>query len=187
MEQNNHVLNLAKQVKKEHFIKIVLWAVGTFLTLLWLVFTITTSISMGDKYINEKLIDGASSWAQIEQYNHGSYRWVQNMDGTYKVYQYTKLVDWNPLCLTYDKTLTGYYLLILLAPVGYLGIIFIIAYLKNMITPQAIKKTVRKALQFNYLKQKDVDYVINEIDFNIGIKSKPKQEHEQEPKEQIGE
>ena len=44
------------------------------------------------------------------------------------------------------------------------------------ITPGAIKKTIRKALQFGYLRQRDVEYIIDEIDYNIGIKERPKNE-----------
>lgn len=56
-----------------------------------------------------------------------------------------------------------------------------------MITPQAIKKTVRKALQFNYLKQKDVDYIVDEIDYNIGIKARPEIKNEKQEPEQAKE
>ena len=41
-----------------------------------------------------------------------------------------------------------------------------------MITPQFIKKTVRQGLQFGYVKQADVDFITNEIDYNIGIKNR---------------
>ena len=50
-----------------------------------------------------------------------------------------------------------------------------------MITPQQVKSTNRKALQFGYLRQKEVDLIIDEIDYNIGIKKRP-EEVDNEPK-----
>ena len=87
-----------------------------------------------------------------------------------------QVLDWNPLCLTYDSKLIGWYMLVLLAPIGYMSCIYIIAVIKNTITPGAIKKTIRKALQFGYLRQRDVEYIIDEIDYNIGIKERPQNE-----------
>ena len=57
-----------------------------------------------------------------------------------------------------------------------MGCIYIIAIIKNMITPQAIKKANRKALQFGYLDQQSVNYICNEIDYNTGEKIRPEQE-----------
>jgi hypothetical protein len=62
--------------------------------------------------------------------------------------------------------------LILIGGSGWLILLAYITSQKNLITPQAIKKTIRKALQFNYLDQETVEYVINEIDINIGIKGR---------------
>ena len=76
-------------------------------------------------------------------------------------------------------------MLVLLAPIGYMSCIYIIAVIKNTITPGAIKKTIRKALQFGYLRQRDVEYIIDEIDYNIGIKERPQNEtNNQEDMEQ---
>lgn len=169
-------VKLAKQIKKEHFIKTALWVAGVLLTVIWIAFTIATSISTGDRPLGKEKVATDVVWSQLEQYwVKGKHYWLESDNGGYNVYKYTKMVDWNPLCLTYDPSLTGWYICVLLAPMGYLGIIYIIAYMKNMITPGAIKKTVRKALQFNYLKQKDVDYVVDEIDYNIGIKFRPEE------------
>lgn len=70
-------------------------------------------------------------------------------------------------------------MLVLLAPIGYMSCIFIIAAIKNMITPDAIKKTNRKALQFGYLTQDIVNLVCNEVDYNIGKKERPKKNLEE--------
>lgn len=186
MSQNTYresVIKLARQIKKEHFLKTFLWTAGIVLTLLWLSMLIATSISSGERLIleeNEKNFTKVNLTEQnlslINEYLNDS--WFKTrlsvIDNNFVLVAIPILdkLDWNPLCLTYDPTLSGWFVCVVLAPIGYLGIIFIIAYLKNMITPQQVKKTVRKALQFGYLKQKDVDYVVDEIDYNIGIKER---------------
>lgn len=190
MEQQNKIVKLAKQIKKEHLFRIALWIAGISLTVIWLAFLIASSISSGA----HKILGETITVKDIEQINNyfKDDKWVitdlvnaPTLTATFR--KIDKIVDLNPLCLTYDSSLTGWYLLVVLAPVGYMGCIYIIAVVKNMITPQAIKKTVRKALQFNYLKQKDVDYVINEIDYNIGIKTRPEVKNEKQEPEQTKE
>lgn len=190
MEQQNKIVKLAKQIKKEHLFRIALWIAGISLTVIWLAFLIASSISSGA----HKILGETITVKDIEQINNyfKDDKWVitdlvnaSTLTATFR--KIDKIVDLNPLCLTYDSSLTGWYLLVVLAPVGYMGCIYIIAVVKNMITPQAIKKTVRKALQFNYLKQKDVDYVINEIDYNIGIKTRPEVKNEKQEPEQTKE
>lgn len=190
MEQQNKIVKLAKQIKKEHLFRIALWIAGISLTVIWLAFLIASSISSGA----HKILGETITVKDIEQINNyfKDDKWVitdlvnaSTLTATFR--HIDKVVDLNPLCLTYDSSLTGWYLLVVLAPVGYMGCIYIIAVVKNMITPQAIKKTVRKALQFNYLKQKDVDYVINEIDYNIGIKTRPEVKNEKQEPEQTKE
>ena len=172
-----NVAKLAKQIKKEHFLKVGLWIAGITLTLIWLAMVLATSISTGEN----KILGETITVKDLEQINNyfADDKWVitnlvsdPTITATFR--KVDKIVDLNPLCLTYDSSLTGWYICILLAPVGYMSCIYIIAYIKNMITPSAIKKTVRKALQFGYLKQKDVEYVIDEIDYNIGIKERTK-------------
>lgn len=172
-----NVAKLAKQIKKEHFLKVGLWVAGITLTLIWLAMVLATSISTGEN----KILGETITVKDLDQINNyfADDKWIiTNLVGdptliaTFR--RVDKIVDLNPLCLTYNADLTGWYICILLAPVGYMSCIYIIAYIKNMITPSAIKKTVRKALQFGYLKQKDVEYVIDEIDYNIGIKERPK-------------
>lgn len=174
------------KIKKEHFIKLILWVVGVALTLFWIAFVIATSISAGKKTIlaDNEIIVSIANIATLQDYLQNDSYVVSNLTineatGILETINFKKILqvlDWNPLCLTYDKNLIGWYMLVLLAPIGYMSCIFIIAVLKNMITPDAIKKTVRKALQFGYLKQRDVEYVIDEIDYNIGIKERPQNE-----------
>lgn len=184
MEQQNKIVKLAKQIKKEHLFRITLWIAGISLTLIWLAFLIASSISTGEHRIYGEAIT-IENEAHFKQLVDSGYTpFLENQKIVMRLLKETK--DLNPLCLTYDSSLTGWYLLVVLAPVGYMGCIYIIAVVKNMITPQAIKKTVRKALQFNYLKQKDVDYIVDEIDYNIGIKQRPEvnnEKQEPEPKE----
>lgn len=190
MEQQNKIVKLAKQIKKEHLFRITLWIAGISLTVIWLAFLIASSISTGPLKILGKTIT-VKDLEQINNYFKDDKWVITNLtsdSGIVATFRHVdKIVDLNPLCLTYDSSLTGWYLLVVLAPVGYMGCIYIIAAVKNMITPQAIKKTVRKALQFNYLKQKDVDYIVDEIDYNIGIKARPEIKNEKQEPEQAKE
>lgn len=172
------VVKLAKQIKKEHFLKIGLWTAGISLTLIWLAMVLATSISTGEYkiYGDAITIQNEAHFKQLVESGYSPF--LENNEVVMKALKEVK--DYNPLCLTYSSALTGWYICILLAPIGYTSCIYIIAYIKNMITPQQIKKTVRKALQFGYLKQKDVDYVVDEIDYNIGIKERKVEKKEEE-------
>lgn len=185
MKRENIVL-IMKRIKKEHFIKTILWVAGIVLTLFWIAFVIATSISAGKRLIisdNETIISIANI-STLQDYLQNDNYIVSNLSinettGVLESINFKKILqvlDWNPLCLTYDSKLIGWYMLVLLAPIGYMSCIYIIAVIKNTITPGAIKKTIRKALQFGYLRQRDVEYVINEIDYNIGIKERPQNE-----------
>ena len=194
MKKENIVL-IMKRIKKEHFIKTILWVAGIVLTLFWIAFVIATSISAGRRTIladNEIVISIANIFILQDYLQNDNYI-VSNLSinettGVLESINFKKIIqvlDWNPLCLTYDSKLIGWYMLVLLAPIGYMSCIYIIAVIKNTITPGAIKKTIRKALQFGYLRQRDVEYIIDEIDYNIGIKERPKNEtNNQEDMEQ---
>ena len=149
---------MSLNIKKEHFIKLILWVAGITLTLFWIAFVIATSISAGKRLIlsEEETSILINNVATLKDYLQNDNYIVSNItinetNGVLETINFKKIVqvlDWNPLCLTYDKNLTGWYMLVLLAPIGYMSCIFIIAAIKNMITPDAIKKTNRKALQF---------------------------------------
>lgn len=176
------IMNM-KRVKKEHFIKLILWISGITLTIFWLVFVIATSISSGKKLIlsEEETIIPTKNISTLKDYLQNANYIVSNIAvdettgllNSINFRRILQILDWNPLCLTYDQNLTGWYMLILLAPIGYMSCIYIIAINKNMITPQNVKQTVRKALQFGYLTQNVVEYVCNEVDYNIGLKERP--------------
>lgn len=182
MKQEKIISNM-KKVKKEHFIKIILWTSGITLTIFWIAFVIATSISSGKKLIlsGEETIIQTTNISTLKDYLQNANYIVSNIGvdettGLLNAINFRRILqvlDWNPLCLTYDQNLTGWYMLILLSPIGYMGCIFIIAVSKNMITPQNVKQTVRKALQFGYLTQNVVEYVCNEVDYNIGLKERP--------------
>ena len=185
MKKENIVL-IMKRIKKEHFIKTILWISGIVLTLFWIAFVIATSISAGKRIIlsDNEIIISIANISTLQDYLQNDNYIVSNLsinetNGVLEAINFKKIIqvlDWNPLCLTYDSKLIGWYMLVLLAPIGYMSCIYIIAVIKNTITPGAIKKTIRKALQFGYLKQRDVEYVIDEIDYNIGIKERPQNE-----------
>ena len=176
-------------IKKEHFIKLILWVAGITLTLFWIAFVIATSISAGRRTIlaDNEIIISIANISTLQDYLQNDNYIVSNItinetNGVLETINFKKIVqvlDWNPLCLTYDKNLTGWYMLVLLAPIGYMSCIFIIAAIKNMITPDAIKKTNRKALQFGYLTQDIVNLVCNEVDYNIGKKERPQKNLEE--------
>lgn len=189
MKRENIVL-IMKRIKKEHFIKTILWVAGIVLTLFWIAFVIATSISAGKRTIvsDNEIIISIANVSTLQDYLQNNNYIVSNLTineqtGILESINFKKILqvlDWNPLCLTYDSKLIGWYMLVLLAPIGYMSCIYIIAVIKNTITPGAIKKTIRKALQFGYLKQRDVEYVIDEIDYNIGIKERPQNEKSNE-------
>lgn len=189
MKKENIVL-IMKRIKKEHFIKTILWVAGIVLTLFWIAFVIATSISAGKRTIvsDNEIIISIANISTLQDYLQNDSYIVSNLSineqtGVLESINFKKILqvlDWNPLCLTYDSKLIGWYMLVLLAPIGYMSCIYIIAVIKNTITPGAIKKTIRKALQFGYLKQRDVEYVIDEIDYNIGIKERPQNEKQNE-------
>ena len=186
---------MSLNIKKEHFIKLILWVAGITLTLFWIAFVIATSISAGKKLIlaEEEIAINVNQISTLQDYLQNDNYIVSNLSinettGVLESINFKKIIqvlDWNPLCLTYDSKLIGWYMLVLLAPIGYMSCIYIIAVIKNTITPGAIKKTIRKALQFGYLRQRDVEYIIDEIDYNIGIKERPQNEtNNQEDMEQ---
>lgn len=194
---STEIIKLAKQIKKEHFLKLFLWTIGITLTLIWLAFMIATSISMGEipiykgeliqLQIQEKAgLDKAFIYI-LQPDKYKLMRIYQAPENSSIVFAEFREIagkrDMNPLCLVGDPKLTGWYVALLLSPLGYIGILFIIAYMKNMITPQQVKTTNRKALQFGYLKQREVDMIIDEIDYNIGIKQRPEKQNEPETKE----
>ena len=194
MKKENIVL-IMKRIKKEHFIKTILWVAGIVLTLFWIAFVIATSISAGKRIIlaDNEIIISIANISTLQDYLQNDNYIVSNLSinettGVLESINFKKIIqvlDWNPLCLTYDSKLIGWYMLVLLAPIGYMSCIYIIAVIKNTITPGAIKKTIRKALQFGYLRQRDVEYIIDEIDYNIGIKERPQNEtNNQEDMEQ---
>ena len=180
---------MSLNIKKGHFIKLILWVAGIVLTLFWIAFVIATSISAGKKLIlaEEEIAINVNQISTLQDYLQNDNYIVSNItinetNGVLETINFKKIVqvlDWNPLCLTYDKNLTGWYMLVLLAPIGYMSCIFIIAAIKNMITPDAIKKTNRKALQFGYLTQDIVNLVCNEVDYNIGKKERPQKNLEE--------
>lgn len=183
---NKEIINKKNKVKKEHLIILILWISGITLTIFWLAFVIATSISSGKKLIlsGEETIIKTTNVSTLKDYLQNANYIVSNIGvdettgllNTINFRRILKVLDWNPLCLTYDQNLTGWYMLILLAPVGYMSCIFIIAAIKNTITPGAIIKTNRKALQFGYLKQTDVDYIIKEVKYNAGIVERPSED-----------
>lgn len=189
MKRENIIL-IMKRIKKEHFIKTILWVAGIVLTLFWIAFVIATSISAGKRTIvsDNEIIISIANISTLQDYLQNDNYIVSNLSineqtGVLESINFKKILqvlDWNPLCLTYDSKLIGWYMLVLLAPIGYMSCIYIIAVIKNTITPGAIKKTIRKALQFGYLKQRDVEYIVDEIDYNIGIKERPQNEKQNE-------
>ena len=191
---STEIIKLAKQIKKEHFLKLFLWTTGIALTLIWLAFMIATSISMGSMnvykgeliqlQIQEKAgLDKAFMYI-LQPDKYKLMRIYESESGNVIFAEFREIAgqrDMNPLCLVGNPQLTGWYVALLLSPLGYIAVLFIIAYSKNMITPNQVKTTNRKALQFGYLRQREVDMIVNEIDYNIGIKKRP-EEVDNEPK-----
>ncbi len=145
-------VKVKNQIKKEHFIKIFLQIfTGSFLIslILLLIFSLSPFTTGLLKDIPEVLY---------------------NSDGV--IVQEIQARDLNALYVFNGIENNIIMYLILIGGSGWLILLAYITSQKNLITPQAIKKTIRKALQFNYLDQETVEYVINEIDINIGIKGR---------------
>lgn len=182
MEQSAKIsantFKVLKQIKKEHFIKTILWASAITLTTIWMTFLIVSLIPiMTIQVLSEDLTILSSATANIIK--NGNYAFIQlNTDGVAEFKEILSTHDANPFYEYVGKDPIALMFLIF-APVGYLGIIFIVAIQKNMITPSSIKNSVRKALQFGYLKQKDVDYIVDEVDYNIGIKERDNEQVEE--------
>lgn len=185
---STEIIKLAKQIKKEHFLKLFLWTTGIALTLIWLAFMIATSISMGsiNVYKGELIQEQIQTQSGLEkafiyilQPKRYELMRIYQPEGREVMFAEFREIagqkDMNPLCLVGNPQLTGWYVALLLSPLGYIAVLFIIAYSKNMITPNQVKTTNRKALQFGYLRQREVDMIIDEIDYNIGIKKRPEE------------
>lgn len=112
MEQQNKIVKLAKQIKKEHLFRITLWIAGISLTVIWLAFLIASSISTGPLKILGKTIT-VKDLEQINNYFKDDKWVITNLtsdSGIVATFRHVdKIVDLNPLCLTYDSSLTGWY------------------------------------------------------------------------------
>ena len=150
---------LAKQIKKEHFLKLFLLRTGIALTLIWLAFVIATSISMGEIpiYKGEIIQEQLQTTSGLEKafiyiFQPRKYELIrvykpESLSGEIIFAEFREIArfrDMNPLCLVGDPKLTGWYVTLLLSPLGYIALLFVIAYSKNMITPNQVKTTNRK-------------------------------------------
>lgn len=167
---STNISKIVKQVKKEHFIKLAFQILTLTLLLFWVSMVLATSI---DDYVR---IYTYGTPIKLTAENLEFYlNKIDSAVGAYKVdglnvKEILTMTNNNPMLLLGNKETMGWWFAILLSPIGFLGLLSYISIQKNMITPQAIKKTIRKALQFNYLKQPQVDRIVDEIDINIGIK-----------------
>lgn len=167
-EISTNTFKLLKQVKKEHFLKLSL-QISTLVLFLFLAFMIIFAIT-------------PLSTTLLKDIPKPLYEIVLDDKGNIIEAILAQTIQQKDINALYVFNGNNNNIVLLLSLIGGSGWLMLLTYItiqKNMITPQAIKKTVRKALQFNYLKQKDVDYVVNEIDINIGIKKRERNEKEE--------
>lgn len=158
---SNELINLTKKIKKEHFIKISLFIISATLILAFLLLTIFASIPFSNGGLKE-----------------GTGTAIVDSDGSEVVIRLE--ADVNAL---YVFNGNNGYIITWLSTIGLSGWICFTLYLskvKNMMTPQFLKKVVRQSLLFGYLKQKDVDSVIKEVDKNLGLIQKEEIEEKKE-------
>ena len=132
---STEIIKLAKQIKKEHFLKLFLWTTGIVLTLIWLAFMIGTSISMGRTtiYKGELIQEQIQERAGLEKAFHyilqpKRYDLIriykpESLSGTIVFAEFREIAghrDLNPLCLVGDPQLTGWYVALILSPLGYI-------------------------------------------------------------------
>lgn len=171
------IISVKNQIKKEHFIKLIFWISTVSLFVFWLAGVLATSIDDGIRIYTYGELNAATTledfifYAKIAGNDVGDYAFfVDNGVNGFKEIL-TKRAN-NPMLLVGSQDTMGWFMTILTAPIGFILLLWYISIQKNMITPEAIKKTVRKGLQFNYLKQKDVEYVEIEVDYNTGKKER---------------
>ena len=169
------IVLLTKKIKKEHFIKSLLHITTFFvitLCLLLLIFS-TTPLSNG---VIQPILKPLYEFVEIES----GLDTFLGIKGNWILVQEMQSVDNNGLYVFNLNSNNIVSTLALLGGSGWIAFLVYLSVVKNMITPQFIKKTMRQGLQFGYVKQTDVDFVVNEIDYNTGIKNRPIKEVEDE-------
>lgn len=165
---NNNLNLIAKKIKKEHFIKLTLWISGIFVLCLWLSMVLATAINDYSTPIFE--VENGKEVVYLHSQLQKDFEYSFRGPDTF--WKIIGSKPNNPIWLMGNSEGIGWWVAIFVAPLGFLALIFLLAFQKNMITPQAIIKTVRKALTFGYLKQKDTDYIEEEVWINIGVKER---------------
>ena len=164
---SNEILILTKKIKKEHFTKLILH-ITTFFVIIICIFLLifsTTPLSNGViKPILKPLYAFVENENGLDAFN--------GIKGTWNLVQEMQAVDNNGLYVFNLNSNNIVSSLSILGGSGWIAFLIYLSIVKNMITPQFIKKTVRQGLQFGYVKQADVDFITNEIDYNIGIKNR---------------
>ncbi|MGL5204744.1 MAG: hypothetical protein ACRC63_00680, partial [Metamycoplasmataceae bacterium] len=155
-ETSTNISKLLRQVKKEHFIKLALH-ISTVVLLTFCLFILIFSTTSFDTGF----------------YEEGGTIFLPSVE-TGEMVEVKAPLDANSLYVANRRHSNIFSLLAILGGSGWITFLFYLSIVKNMITPQFLKKTLRQGIAFGYTKQKDVDYMCDEIDYNIGIKERPK-------------
>ena len=103
---------LAKKIKKEHIFRLSLWIAGISLTVIWLAMILATSISTGEWRIYGEAISPQNENHFNTLVENGFTPFLENQKIVMRKLQ--EIRDYNPLCLTYDTSLIGWYICILI-------------------------------------------------------------------------
>lgn len=146
---------LDREITKSNIIKGVLIGTTILLALIWLIFLVFGVIPFGYG------LEGGLDVKPIQ----GDYHFINGK------YYLTGTKDINPLyLLNGDNPLP--LLFLFFAPIGYLTTLFLVSTRFGILTPNKVRTINRKALSLGYLKQSNFDYIVEEMNINIGVKER---------------
>ncbi len=172
---SNRNYNILRKLKKEHFIKIILFIITALVIVFTLLLTIFAITPMSNGVLKPVL---KPLYAFIEDIN--GLESFQGTKGTWTLVQEINPVDINWIYVFNGNNSNIISTLALLGGSGWIAFLILFSYLKNMATPQSIQRKVRQGITFGYLKQSMADDVCDEIDYVIGEKIRPKEETDEE-------
>lgn len=159
------VIAINKQKNK----MVIIWSIGIILSLIWFSLLVTALIPVGETFnynldANGNVIE-YSSTQMVEAMKIGQIFHWEPKTNTFKriissrdmniFYEY---IGKDPLALMF----------LVFTPLGYLGIIFLIALRTNIVTPETIKSGIQKAISFGYLTKHDLEEISQKIDISTG-------------------
>jgi len=153
---STNIYKIVKQIKKEHFIKLALQITLLVSTLTFIFIFIFCLVPLTNGNVVEEVGD---TFNRVWNEETNLFEFIPIIQG----------IDRNALYVFNASNFNFILILNLALFSGWISFLTYLSIQKNMVTPQSIKKTIRKALMFNYLKQSQVERIVEEINVNIGI------------------